>query len=193
MSIKDFIARFKLNNKQRRIETSLINFPEALQTPRQVLICLPGELRELTMVKQFLPQLSTLFKPATINLLSPPGMKVADILPRKGFNILAPTSDQQTWSGLAKKSYLQTLLDLKFDIILDLNLTASPFVSSILLSFPDAIRIGRGNHLGQPFYNLEIKTRYLRDERNIYRALVETLQLLKDGGRLKQPINGNGK
>ncbi len=45
-------------------------------------------------------------------------------------------------------------------------------------SFPRAVRIGRGNHLGIPYYNLEIKTKYLRDERNIYRSLLETLSAL---------------
>ena len=77
--------------------------------------------------------------------------------------------------GLDKKSYLEHLQSYKFDAVLDLNLESSLFTSAVLLSFPDAIRIGRGNHLGDPFYNLEIKTRYLRDERNIYRSLLETL------------------
>ena len=61
------------------------------------------------------------------------------------------------------------------DAVLDMNLQPSRFIAMILLSFPNAIRIGRGNHLGEPFYNLEIKTKFLRDERNIYRSLLETL------------------
>ena len=76
---------------------------------------------------------------------------------------------------MPKKSYLKVLNDYKFDLILDLNFEQSIFISTILLNFPSAIRIGRGNHLGEPFYNLEIKTKYLRDERNIYRSLLETL------------------
>jgi hypothetical protein len=89
-------------------------------------------------------------------------------------------SPKHTWSGLAKKAYIDTIKGLKIDLLLDLNLEASHFTSSILLNFPDAIRVGRGNHRGNPFYNLEIKTKYLRDEKNIYRSMLETLSVLKN-------------
>jgi len=181
MSVRDFVAQFKMNNLKRKMEPASFEFPRAIRSPKHILVCLPGELRELTLVKQFLPGITDLFKPASITLLTMPGLKITDIFPRKGFNILAPTADQLTWSGMAKKSYLESLQKEKFDLLLDLNLSSSMFTSSILLSFPDALRIGRGNHLGQPFYNLEIKTRYLRDELNIYRSLIETLKILKEG------------
>ncbi|MEW5995070.1 MAG: hypothetical protein AB1744_11845, partial [Candidatus Zixiibacteriota bacterium] len=141
----------------------------------------PGNLRQLTLVKQFLPSLTELFKTADITLLAVPGVKIADIFPRKGFRILTPTPDQTTWTGLAKRNYLKLLQQQQFDLLLDLNLELSVFTSSVLLAFPNAVRIGRGNHLGQPYYNLEIKTKYLRDERNIYRSLLEMISLLKDG------------
>ena len=134
----------------------------------------------MTVVKQFLPKISELFKPADVTLLSMPGVKVKDIFLRKGFQILSPSPEQLTWSGLPKKSYLQMLQDHKFDALLDLGLEASVFTSCILLNFPNIVRIGRGNHLGRPFYNLEIKTKYLRDERHIYRSLLETLDTLRN-------------
>ena len=83
-------------------------------------------------------------------------------------------------SGLPKKTYLSVLTDNEYDLILDLNFNRTNFTSMVLLNFPQAIRIGKGNHLGQPFYNLEIKTKYLRDERNMYRSLIETLACLTD-------------
>ncbi len=181
MSIRDFAAKLQLEHKKRKMEFATFDFPAALQSPKQILVCLPGELRELTILKQFLPAITDLFKPATIHLLTMPGLKITDIFPRKGFNILAPTADQQSWTGLAKKSFLDKLTELNIDLVLDLNLGTSWFTSSVLLAFPNALRIGRGNHLAQPFYNLEIKTRYLRDERNIYRSIIETLKLLKEG------------
>ncbi len=131
-------------------------------------------------MKQFLPSITDLFKPADIVLLSMPGVRVTDIFPRKGFQILSPSADQITWSGLPKKSYLDMLKDLKIDLVLDLNFEASHFTSSILLSFPRAVRIGRGNHRGDPYYNLEIKTKYLRDERNIYRSLLDIIGGIKN-------------
>jgi hypothetical protein len=173
----------QLKRATNRMETTAFDFPSALSQPKHVLVCLPRGLRELTLVKQFLPNLSDLFKPADITLLSAPGIRIADIYPRKGFQILTPSSEQLSWSGLPKKSFIKSLHEHKFDAVIDLNLQASPFVSWVLVNLPDALRIGRGNHLGQPYYNLEIKTRYLRDERNIYRSLIETLELLKGAQR----------
>lgn len=182
MSLRSFVASVKLRRSCASIAGREFAFPSALRSPKQVLVCLPGGLRELTLVKQFLPAITELFKPAGITLLTMPGIRVADILPRKGFQLLAPTEDQLTWSGLPKASFLKAISDYKFDTVLDLNLEHSPFNSRVLLNFPNALRIGRGNHLGQPYYNLEIKTRYLRDERNIYRSLLETLAAIKGAG-----------
>lgn len=181
MSIRDLVAKAKMSRLQKQIEMVSFNFPSAVQNPKRILVCLPGELRELTLVKQFLPRISELYSSSQITLLAMPGLVIADIFPRKGFSILTPTTDQLAWSGIARKSYLQTLGKENYDLVLDLNLSRSWFTSSVLLNFPKAIRIGRGNHLGKPYYNLEIKTRYLRDERNIYRSLLDTLQLFKEG------------
>jgi hypothetical protein len=175
MGLKDWLSSANVARSRRKMEKITLSFPNSLLQPKHVLVCLPGTLRELTLVKQFLPSINQLFKPADITLLSMPEVRLSDIYPRKGFQILTPTSDQVTWAGLPKKSYIEHLRTYKFDAVLDMNLQPSRFVAMILLSFPNAIRIGRGNHLGEPFYNLEIKTKFLRDERNIYRSLLETL------------------
>jgi len=180
MSVKNFVAGIKIRQLKHRMEPKDLLFPEVLQNPKHILVCLPGGLRELTLVKQILPAISELFKPADIVLLSMPGVKVTDIFPRKGFQILSPSAEQLSWSGLAKNSYIEQLKEMKFDLVLDLNLQTSSFISSLLLHFPDAVRIGRGNHRGNPFYNFEIKTKYLRDERNIYRSMLDTISLMKD-------------
>lgn len=185
MGVRDFVAGVQIGARKKRVEAPVLSFPEDLLKPKHLLVCLPGELRELTLVKQFLPTITHLFKPADITLLALPGIKVYDIYPRKGFQILTPALNQVTWAGLPKKGYLTMLSEHKFDAILDLNLKTSSFTSAVLLRFPEAIRIGRGNHLGPPFYNLEIKTKYLRDERNIYRALLATL-----GTIMNRPVDG---
>ncbi len=181
MKLKRFLANIKIYQQKSRLEPELFDFPDSLQSPKRILVCLPEGLRELTLVKQFLPTLAVLFKSSDFSLLSMPGVRIADIYPRKGFNIISPSSDQVTWSGVAKTSFLETLSQYNFDMVIDLNFENSAFISSILLNFPKAVRIGKGNHRGNPFYNLEIKTRYLRDERNIYRSLLDTLALLKTG------------
>lgn len=185
MGIKGFLAAMQVGHIRKNIERAEVSFPDALRRPRHILVCLPAGLRELTLVKQFLPTITHLFKQADVTLLAMPGIKVYDIYPRKGFQILTPSTDQLTWIGLPKKSYLKHLAEQKFDMILDMNLQQSNFTSSVLLSFPKAVRIGRGNHLGEPYYNLEIKTKYLRDERNIYKSLLETL-----GSMINRPVDG---
>ena len=187
MKLKKYLANIKLYQQKGKMGSELFDFPESLQSPKQILVCLPEGLRELTVVKQFLPTLTSLFKSSDFTLLSMPGVRVADIYPRKGFNIVSPSSDQVTWSGVAKPSFLATLSQYKFDMIIDLNFENSAFTSSVLLNFPKDLRLGKGNHRGNPFYNLEIKTRYLRDERNIYRSLFDTLALLKTGRSPKTP------
>ena len=187
MKLKKYLASIKLYQQRGKMESEMFDFPESLRSPKQILVCLPEGLRELTVVKQFLPTLTGLFKSSDFTLLSMPGVRVADIYPRKGFNIVSPSSDQVAWSGVAKPSFLSTLSQYNFDMILDLNFENSAFTSSILLNFPKALRGGKGNHRGIPFYNLEIKTRYLRDERNIYRSLFDTLALLKTGRSSETP------
>jgi hypothetical protein len=182
--LKDILARWHLRKMQGNMEPAARSFPADLMSPKNILVCLPGTLRELTMVKQFLPGISSLFKSASVTLLAMPGVRVHDIYPRRGFNILTPATDQMSWSGMPKQSYLKILQDYKFDMVIDMNLERSLFTSAVLLSFPKAIRIGRGNHLGNPYYNLEIKTKYLRDERNIYRSLLETLErIIRPAGK----------
>jgi hypothetical protein len=185
MSLKTIIAKIQIGQQKGGLADARFDFPDSLKNPKHILVCLPGGLRELTLVKQFLPSLGETFKSADITLLAMPGVRVADIYPRKGFNILSPSSEQVTWSGLAKKSFLKLLSDYKFDLIIDLNFESSPFTSSVLLNFPESLRVGKGNHRGQPFYNLEIKTRYLRDERNIYKSLFDTLGVLRGGRSTK--------
>lgn len=180
MSLKSVVANFKIRQIKNRMEPGMVMLPMSLQNPKHILVCLPPGLRELTLVKQFLPTISELFKPADVVLLCQPGVKVTDIFPRKGFQILTPSPEQVSWSGLPKKTFVDSLKDLKVDLILDLNLEPSVFTASVLLQFPDAVRIGRGNHRGNPFYNLEIKTKYLRDERNIYRSMLEMIELLRN-------------
>ncbi|MFQ5498669.1 MAG: hypothetical protein ACE5FH_03265 [Candidatus Zixiibacteriota bacterium] len=183
MKVRDVVARVKLSRMKGQVQPQPLSFPQALMRPKHVLVCLPGGLRELTIVKQFLPAVTELFRPADISLLCIPGVKVTDIFPRKGFQILAPSIDQLTWSGLPKKDYLQLLRDYKFDMVLDFNLEPSNFVSTVLLNLPGAVRVGRGNHLGEPYYNLELKTKYLRDERNIYRSIIEMLETIKNSAQ----------
>lgn len=175
MGIKHWVANVQLANHKRRAELNSFNIPSDLLRTKHILVCLPGGLRELTLVKQFLPTISTLFRQSDITLLAMPGIQVTDIYPRKGFQIITPSMDQMAWSGLPKRTFLNTLRGYNFDMVLDMNLEQSSFTATVLLNVPKAIRVGRGNHLGKPFYNLEIKTKYLRDERNIYRSMLETL------------------
>ncbi len=164
----------------RNYQSVPITLPCDIQKIKNVLVCLPPGQRELTMVKQLLPDISKVFAEAEIYLMASPGHNIYDIFPRKGYRIMSPTSDHVNWLGLASKKYLQILYENKYDLILDMNLIPNSFMQSILLAFPAAIKIGKGNSLGVPYYNIEIKTKFIRDEKNIYRSILNTIDTLKN-------------
>ena len=180
MGLKSIIVSSRLGWLKRQSEPEEFVFPDAIAESKNILICLPEGLRELTLVKPFLPELVDIFAPAEMYLLATPGSHVANIFPRKGYRILAPGSAQRTWTGLPKASYIETLRRNKIDLLIDLNLRDNPFIASVLLNFDDCIKIGIGDHLGQPFYNLEIRTSFLRDERNIYRSFIDTIAKIRN-------------
>lgn len=183
MGLKSFIASARIGWEKRQYHGEERHFSQDVQSAKHVLICLPQGLRELTLVKPFLPELGDIFAPAEMYLLATPGSHVANIFPRKGFRIVAPGESLQSWTGLPKPGFLRTLHQNPIDLVIDLNLRDNPFVAMALLSFDDCVRIGVGDHLGDPFYNLQIRTSYLRDERNIYRSFVDLI------GQLKTPIS----
>ncbi|MDZ4723469.1 MAG: hypothetical protein SGI97_06160 [candidate division Zixibacteria bacterium] len=191
-NIRKIVADFYLRRFRKQMQPTSRSFPGDLMVTKHILVCLPPGLRELTLVKQFLPQLASLFKTADITLLAVPGVQVTDIYPRKGFHLLTPAMDQLTWAGLPKPTFLKSLQEYKFDLVMDLSLEQTNFTSTVLLHFPNAVRIGRGNHIGEPFYNLEIKSKYLRDERNIYRSLLETLAAIMNRTLDGSPVATNG-
>jgi hypothetical protein len=178
--IRNILARLRLRWMCRRYTPSLISLPADIKSVKNVLVCLPEAQRQLTMIRQFLPDLSRVFISSEIYLVASPGSSVYDIFPRKGYRIMTPSAGHISWSGLASGKYIDLLKKTDFGIILDLNLQTNYFAQSILLSFPEAIRIGRGSTLGAPFYNIEIKTRFIRDEKNIYKSIFETIERLKN-------------
>lgn len=184
-SIKKYMARIKVRFACGKFIPGEITLPDDLNKIESILVCLPPQQRELTMVKSLLPEVTRIFANAQIYLLASPGSKIYDIFPRKGYYILTPSGKHLTWCGLPRKSYISVLKEHKCNLILDMNLRINYFSQLILLAFPNAIRVGRANHLGQPFYNLEIKTRYLRDEKNIYKSMIETISRLVDYGQSK--------
>lgn len=177
---RNLLARLKLQLLCKRYKPFAISLPGDIVKTRNILVCLPSSQRELTMIKQLLPDLSRVFAGSEIYIMASPRSTVYGIFPRKGFRIMTPSSSHVSWAGLANKKYIRLLQEHKYDVILDLNLHPNYFVQSVLLAFPQAIRIGKVDGPGVPYYNLEIKTRFIRDERNIYKSIIDTIDKLKN-------------
>jgi hypothetical protein len=188
-SFRKFAAGFHLRMLRRKFEPVSFSLPDDLTKVKNILVCLPPGQRQLTMVKDLLPELTRIFDKSEIYLMGSPGRSVYDIFPRKGYRIMTPTSGHVSWSGLASKSYIELLKQNTYDLILDLNLYPNRFAQSILLSFPEAIRIGNRNSLGVPHYNIEIKTRFVRDEKKIYRSILDTIDNLKNHAQSNNNIH----
>ncbi len=194
-NFKHIITRAILYFARKRFVPREIQLPENLKMVTSLLICLPPGLQELTMIKNLLPDINRIFSGATIFLLATPGSVIYNIFPRRGFHIWVPASGDLSWGGMAKKEYIEKLKKEKIEMILDMNLGLNYFAQGILLAFPEAIRIGPANRLGQPYYNLEIKTRFLRDEKNIYKSMVDTIDRLINpvGEELQEKVDDTGQ
>jgi hypothetical protein len=183
MGIKSFAAQWNLRRQSRRLQPEPVTFPLTL-TGRSLLVLLPMEQRHLTVVKQVLPDIVELFGDRQIHLLAYPGTDVQSIFPTKGLNITSPPRTVLNWQGLPSRSFLETLHKTKFEYVFDANLEDNLFAARVLLEFPKAVRFGCSGRLGAPFFNLEIKTKYMRDRRLIYSSILEVVAELSHVGKL---------
>jgi hypothetical protein len=174
MGIKSLVSKVGLSRAASKIRSKPLSLPLVLEN-RSLLVLLPAAQRELTVVKQVLPDITSVFGSRNVYLLAYPGTSVESIFPSKGFRIISPDKSSMNWSGLPTRSFLEKLMQNRFDYIFDSNLTENRFAAKILLSFPDAVRFGHKGHLGLPYLNLEIKTKFLRDRRLIYRSILEVV------------------
>jgi len=47
MKLKKYLANIKLYQQKGKMGAEMFDFPESLQSPKQILVCLPEGLREL--------------------------------------------------------------------------------------------------------------------------------------------------
>jgi len=174
VKIKSLVAKALLARAAARTRSGPVTVPLELAA-KSLLVLLPAEQRELTVVKQVLPELTGIFGDQNVYLMGYPNTNVESIFPSKGFRIISPGKSAMTWCGLPSSGFLERLKSTRFDYIFDTNLADNPFAARVLLNFPEAIRFGEAGHLGLPYLNLEIKTKYLRDRRLIYRSILEVI------------------
>ena len=174
MGIRSLVASFSLARVCRLLNTEPLTLPLALKD-KNLLVLLPANLADLTVFKQILPQVISLFGENNVYLLAGPEMEVQSIFSSKGLHIIAPSKTSVNWCRLPTQAFLEKLKKLSFDYVFDGNFESNHFAARILLNFPRAVRFGCNPRLGHPYLNLEIKTRYLRDRRLIYRSIMEVL------------------
>lgn len=174
MGIRSLVAKFLLTRASAKVSPAPLSIPLEFQG-KSLLVLLPAEQRDLTVVKQVLPEITKLFGEDLVYLLACPNTQVQSIFPSKGLRIISPSSSSVSWCRLPSQSFLDKLKKYNFDYIFDTNLDDNRFAARILLNFPAAIRFGSNSRLGHPFLNLEIKTKYLRDRRLIYQSILEVM------------------
>lgn len=182
MGIKSLVSRISLARAASKTRSSSLSLPLELKD-KSLLVLLPPEQRELTVVKQVLPEVTTVFGDRNVYLLAFPGIDVESIFPSKGFRIISSPKSALNWSGLPSRAFLEKISKNRFDYIFDTNLSNNRFAARILLHFPDAVRFGYKGRLGPPYLNLEIKTKFLRDRRQIYRSILEVVANLARAAR----------
>ncbi|MCP4568066.1 MAG: hypothetical protein GY841_10850 [FCB group bacterium] len=174
MGIKSLAARIYLNRLSARLDSTPLSLPLHLKG-KSLLVLLPASQRDLTVVKQVLPEITQLFGDDSVFLLACPQTNVRSIFPSKGFHIITPGKSAMNWCQLPARTFLEKLEKRNFDYVFDTNLDENRFAARILLSFPEAVRFGCQGKLGLPYLNLEVKTKFLRDRRLIYRSILEVV------------------
>ncbi len=174
MGIKSLAARFCLSRASSKLNLNPLSLPLSLKG-KSLLVLLPAVQADLTVVKQFLPKITELFGENNVYLLAHPSIDVRSIFPSKGIRIISPSRSSVNWCLLPSQSFLEKLKKWDFDYIFDTNLEENSFAAMILLNFPRAVRFGSNGRMGLPYLNLEVKTKYLRDSRLIYRSILEVL------------------
>ncbi|MEZ5358674.1 MAG: hypothetical protein R3F48_07545 [Candidatus Zixiibacteriota bacterium] len=174
MGIKTLAAKFMLSRASAKVTPRPLSIPLDLEN-KSLLVLLPAVQRDLTVVKQILPDVTDYFGDRNVFLLACPESHVESIFPSKGFKIVSPKKSDTNWCELPSKVFLEKLGLQKYDYIFDTNLEENLFAARILLQFPEAIRFGSNGHLGLPYINLAVKTKYLRDRRQIYRSILEVI------------------
>lgn len=174
MGIKSLMAKAALARAASKTKSSPLSLPLEF-SGKSLLVLLPPEQRDLTVVKQILPDITGVFGDRSVYLLAHPGTQIESMFPSKGFRYISPGKSGINWSGLPTRSFLDKLKSHTFDYIFDTNLTDNIFAARILLEFPQAVRFGSSGGLGLPYLNLEIKTKFLRDRRQIYRSVLSVI------------------
>lgn len=179
MGIKTLMARTALVRAASKTKSAPLSLPLEF-LGKSLLVLLPAEQRELTVVKQILPDITKIFGDRDVYMLAYPGTHIESIFPSKGFRYISPGKSGMSWTGLPTGAFLGKLKSHKFDYIFDTNLTRNIFTARILLEFPHAVRFGNSGGLGLPYLNLEIKTKFLRDRSQIYRSILDVIAHLAD-------------
>lgn len=177
MNIKSLMAKAVLSRAASKTKSAPLSLPLEF-SGKSLLVLLPGEQRELTVVKQILPDITAVFGNQQVYMLSSIGVQIESIFPSKGFRYISAGKSAIKWSGLPSHSFLEKLRKHKFDYIFDTNLSENVFAARVLLEFPQAVRFGNSGYLGLPYLNLEIKTKFLRDRRQIYRSILDVVAKL---------------
>jgi hypothetical protein len=171
-----------------RMKSEPVSVPLTLKG-RPLLVLLPKDQRNLTIVKQVLPEVIDIFGDTSITLLAFPGGEVQSIFPTKGIRIISPPPSVLSWQKLPARSFLELLRRDKYEYIFDTNLEENRFAARILLEFPKAVRFGCSERLGAPYLNLEIKTKYTRDRRLIYSSILEVIAALGKSGQRGRAVS----
>jgi hypothetical protein len=192
MGFRSLSAKMSLIRVASKTNSSPLSLPLELKG-KSLLVLLPAVLRDLAIIKQVLPSITSIFGSDRVFLCAAPNSDVKSIFPSKGFRIISPTSSSMNWCHLPSSTFLEKLKKHKFDYVFDTNLEENQFAARILLEFPLAVRFGCLGHLGLPYINLEVKTKYLRDRRLIYKAILEVISNLAQNAGSKDTVTEEQK
>jgi hypothetical protein len=154
-------------------------FPAALQSARRVLVFMPADLDTFRQSEFFLSRLPQAFPRAKISLLYPPKSLAPRFYNPHGFKVVVPDPKAVWWWGSPRRSFMDSLFEVSFDVVITLNKEPSVFFAAVAITSETAIRIGLPGGMGWPFVTVELRHgREAADTKTEFILFVEMIRRL---------------
>jgi hypothetical protein len=121
-----------------------LNFPQEIRNVKNILLIIPENNEYNTSIQSFISELYKLFDKAEISTFERSSFRKSD----------------GNWFGLPRESYLKNFQDVKFDLLIDLNLPHDNLCTYICALIAPPLRMSWTSGKFDHIYNLQIRSKY---------------------------------
>jgi hypothetical protein len=153
-----------------------------VEESRSVLICMPTDIDRFAMARDLLSTFTGIFHPREVSVLLPFLEAKAYLSDTPDYQVISAEKEDLNLLSLPRKSLVERLKGLHFDISLDLDMNGSYFNRYLCLKCKIPLRIGIKSRKSFPLYNIQLSV--VKDRlgsREIYEGMIDMLKILFSG------------